>query len=104
MWKWLRQQSKRLLCCGFWRTGNAIRQVYQCSWRICRKINIFFQVQISRFTFYIHLSPSYWLSIVVLVSASTGCLDIQDLSTTPLPQVLRVYCAASLSLIRRCHP
>jgi hypothetical protein len=27
--KWLRQQSKRLLCCGFRRTGKAMGQVYQ---------------------------------------------------------------------------
>jgi hypothetical protein len=28
--KWLRQQSKRLLCCVFRLTGEAIRQVYHC--------------------------------------------------------------------------
>jgi hypothetical protein len=28
--KWLRQQSKRLLCCRFRRTGKARGQVYQC--------------------------------------------------------------------------
>jgi hypothetical protein len=32
---------KRLLCCGFLRTGKAMWQVYQCWWRICREINIF---------------------------------------------------------------
>jgi hypothetical protein len=31
---------KRLLCCGFWRTGKAMAQVYQCWWRICRQINV----------------------------------------------------------------
>jgi hypothetical protein len=36
VWKWLRQQSKRLLCCGFRRIGKAMGQVYQCWWRICR--------------------------------------------------------------------
>jgi hypothetical protein len=47
---------KRLLCCGFRRTGNAMGQVYQCWWRICREINVFFQVRISDvFKFYIHL-------------------------------------------------
>jgi hypothetical protein len=34
--------QKRLLCCGFRRTGKAIRQVYQCWWRICREIRVFF--------------------------------------------------------------
>jgi hypothetical protein len=39
--KWLRQQLKYvLLCCGFRRTGEAIGQVYQCWWRICREINV----------------------------------------------------------------
>jgi hypothetical protein len=35
---------KRLLCCGFRRTGKAMGQVYQCCWRICQEINIFFSV------------------------------------------------------------
>jgi hypothetical protein len=26
---------KRLLCCGFQRTGKVMGQVYQCWWRIC---------------------------------------------------------------------
>jgi hypothetical protein len=39
VWKLLRQ-VKRLLCCGFRRTGNAMGQVYQCWWRICREINV----------------------------------------------------------------
>jgi hypothetical protein len=30
---------KRLLCCGFRRTGKAMGQVYQCWWRIRREIN-----------------------------------------------------------------
>jgi hypothetical protein len=39
---------KRLLCCGFRRTGKAMGHVYQCWRRICREINVFlFQVQIS---------------------------------------------------------
>jgi hypothetical protein len=32
---------KRLLCCGFRRTGKAMGQVYLCWWRICREINVF---------------------------------------------------------------
>jgi hypothetical protein len=37
---------KRLLCCGFRRTGKATGQMYQC-WQICREINVFPQLQIS---------------------------------------------------------
>jgi hypothetical protein len=41
---------KRLMCCGFRRTGKAIGQECHCWWRICREINVFFfpQVRISR--------------------------------------------------------
>jgi hypothetical protein len=31
---------KRLLRCGFRRTGKTIGQVYQCWWRMCREINV----------------------------------------------------------------
>jgi hypothetical protein len=47
--KWLRQQSKRLLCCGFRGTGK----VEKC---------FFFQVRISRFTFY-YLFVTYILNL-----------------------------------------
>jgi hypothetical protein len=61
------QQKKRLLCCGFRRTGKAMGQVYvhQCWWRIFREINGFptFEYHTS-FTFYIHLWPIYRLSLV----------------------------------------
>jgi hypothetical protein len=35
---------KRLLCCGFRRTGKAMGQVYQCWWRIGRELSGSFQV------------------------------------------------------------
>jgi hypothetical protein len=38
---------KRLLCCGFRRTGKAMGQVYQCWRRICREISVFSRVRIS---------------------------------------------------------
>jgi hypothetical protein len=33
---------KRLLCCGFRRTGKAMGHMHQCWWRICPEINVFF--------------------------------------------------------------
>jgi hypothetical protein len=39
---------KRLICCGFRRTGKATGQVYQCWWKICREVNVFF----SRFEYH----------------------------------------------------
>jgi hypothetical protein len=42
--KWFRQQSKYLHAAGF----DALGQVYQCLWRMCREIDVFFfQVRIS---------------------------------------------------------
>jgi hypothetical protein len=38
---------KILLRCGFRRTGKVMGQVYRCWWKICREINVFFQVRIS---------------------------------------------------------
>jgi hypothetical protein len=37
---------KRLLCCGFQRTGKMMGQLYRCLWRISRE-RIFFQFRIS---------------------------------------------------------
>jgi hypothetical protein len=47
--KWLRQQFKRLLCCGFLRTGKAMGQVYQCWWTICRDIKGFYRFEYDMF-------------------------------------------------------
>jgi hypothetical protein len=52
---------KWLLCSGFRYTGKPMWQVYQCWWMICREIIVFFSGRVSRFTFYIHLWPVYWL-------------------------------------------
>jgi hypothetical protein len=41
--------DKRLLCCGSRRPGKAKGQVYECWWRTCREINVFF------FTFECHM-------------------------------------------------
>jgi hypothetical protein len=70
MRKWLRQQSKILVCCGFRRTGKAMGQAYQCCWRIRREINVFFfQFRISHILRYISICdlftdpPSYFNSL-----------------------------------------
>jgi hypothetical protein len=62
------KKVKRLLCCGFRRTGEATGQVYQCWCRVFRekkKIFFFSGSNITRFTFYIDLWPIYWLSLVL---------------------------------------
>jgi hypothetical protein len=55
---------KRLLSLGSRRTGKAMGQVYQCWWKICREVNVFLSSNTTCFTFYIHLWPIYWLSLV----------------------------------------
>jgi hypothetical protein len=40
---------KILLCCEFRRTGKVMGQVYQCWWRICREINVFFRFEYCMF-------------------------------------------------------
>jgi hypothetical protein len=55
VWKWLRQQLKDFIFAGF-DTRVEMRQVYQCRWRICGEINVFFSgSNITCFTFYIYL-------------------------------------------------
>jgi hypothetical protein len=57
---------KRLLCCRFRGTGKAMGQVYQCSWRICREINVLSRFDYHMFMLYIHLWPVYWLFFMFL--------------------------------------
>jgi hypothetical protein len=58
--------DKRLLCFGFRRTGKTMGQVYQCWLRICREINVSFQVRIPYVLRFISIcdlftdSPSYF--------------------------------------------
>jgi hypothetical protein len=62
---------KGLLCCGFRRTDKAMGQVYQCWWRVCREIKVFFQVRISHISHFISIcaglytdSPLYLTRVV----------------------------------------
>jgi hypothetical protein len=41
--------DKRLLCWRFRSTGKAMGQVYQCWWRICREINVFYRFEYHMF-------------------------------------------------------
>jgi hypothetical protein len=52
---------KRLLCCGFRRTGKAMGQVCQCSWRICLELNVF-----SRFEY--HMFYVLYLFVTCLLT------------------------------------
>jgi hypothetical protein len=49
---------KRLLYCGFRRVGKAMGRVYHCWWRICREINVFFQVRISHILHFVSVCDS----------------------------------------------
>jgi hypothetical protein len=59
--------AKWLLCCGFWWTGKAMGQVYQCWWRIRRETNVFFSCSnITHFMFCVNLWLIHWLSLIEL--------------------------------------
>jgi hypothetical protein len=56
---------KRLLCCGFRRSGKAMGQVYQCWRRICREIMFsFFQFRISHVLRFISVCDLFTDSLV----------------------------------------
>jgi hypothetical protein len=59
---------KKLVCYGFQHSCTVMGQVYQCWWRICEEINVFFfrDPNITCFTLYIHLWLVYWLSLVYM--------------------------------------
>jgi hypothetical protein len=40
---------RRLLCCGFRCTGKTTGQAYQCWWRICREIHVFYRFEYHTF-------------------------------------------------------
>jgi hypothetical protein len=48
VWKWLRQQSKKLLCCVFRCTGKEMGQIYQC-WRRMSRNTCFFKFEYNMF-------------------------------------------------------
>jgi hypothetical protein len=58
--KWLRHH----LCRGFRRTGKAMGQAYQCWWRICREINVFFQIRMSHVLRFISICGLFYDSLV----------------------------------------
>jgi hypothetical protein len=62
---------KRLLCCGFRRTGKAMGKECECWWRIFLEIHAFPVSNITCFTYYIHLWSIYWLSLVCTTRSIT---------------------------------
>jgi hypothetical protein len=75
-WKtfhWWRRATKRLLCCGFWRTGKAMGQVCQCLVEDMTRNKCFFFP--GWFTFYTYLWP-------VCMSGNVNLLAIITLRTS----------------------
>jgi hypothetical protein len=55
---------ERLLFCGFRRIGIPMRQLYQCWWRICQEINIYFFFRFEYHMFYVlHPFVTYLLTL-----------------------------------------
>jgi hypothetical protein len=44
---------RRFLCWGFGRTFKMMGQVYQCCWRLCQEINVFFSSRFEYHMFYV---------------------------------------------------
>jgi hypothetical protein len=69
---------KRLLCCRFRHTVKAMGQVYQCWWRMCWEINVFFQVWISNVLCFIAIcdlftdSPLYYQQVSLMNFSCSG--------------------------------
>jgi hypothetical protein len=87
--KWLRQQSKDFYAAGF-DTLVEMEPVYQ-SWRICREINIFLQVQISHVLHFISIcdlfsgSPSYmYVKKVCIIFVHIQITMVEKTSRTSL--------------------
>jgi hypothetical protein len=76
--KWLRQQSKWLLFCGFRRTGKAMGQMYQCWWRICREINVFFFSGSNITYFVLYQFVAYLLPLPHIRRRKVSCWMLQS--------------------------
>jgi hypothetical protein len=72
--------SQKILRCAFRRTGKAMGQVYpMLVENICREIHVFFfRFEHHMFTFYIHLWPIYWLSLISMTGISWLSSVLQD--------------------------
>jgi hypothetical protein len=69
---------KRPLCCGFRRTGKVMGRVSMLVGDMSRNKCFFFPgSNITCFTFYIHLWPIYWLSVVYSILASAKALNTE---------------------------
>jgi hypothetical protein len=79
--------AKRLLCCWFRRTGIRHGTSVSVLMEVMSRNKCFFSVSnITCFTFYIHLWPIYWLSIVIKRQDQLTLLRIMN--TTYRPRVL----------------
>jgi hypothetical protein len=62
---------KRLLCCGFRRTGKAMGQVYQCWWRKCREIKFFLPGSNISCSTFLYQFVTYLLTLPRIISSLT---------------------------------
>jgi hypothetical protein len=72
-----RTTVKRVLYCGFRRTGKANGKVYQCWWKICRERNVFFFHWFEYHMFYVlHPYVTYLLTL--------PCILLQQILTVSM--------------------
>jgi hypothetical protein len=65
------KRAKRLLWCGFRRTGKAMGQEYQCWWRICREINVSSRFEYRMF-YVLHPFVTYLLTLALVFWGTGG--------------------------------
>jgi hypothetical protein len=63
--------AKRLLCCGFRRTGKAMGQACQCWWRICRDVIVFFSFEYHMF-YVLYPFVTYLLTLPLILTPVKG--------------------------------
>jgi hypothetical protein len=70
---------KRLLCCRFRRTVKAMGQVYQCWWRICREINVFYRLEYHMF-YVLYPFETYLLTLphIILPPAAMSPVSVRS--------------------------
>jgi hypothetical protein len=102
--KWLREQFKRLLCCEFRRTAKAMEQMYECWWRICREINVFFQVWMLHVLCFVFICDPFTDSPSFVIPESTATsyyIDHYSLPSRHSGLYSRSFLTASLNKSQR---
>jgi hypothetical protein len=80
---------KRLICCGFRRTGKAMGQMYQCWWMIYQEINVFPRFEYHMFyVLYPFVTYEYLLTLPHTTDPFSDQVGVAITSWTRIREVL----------------